>query len=99
MLSDDRENVAAKLLFSDCLKKFETSNRRNALVHMFGNNIIINTSKKAKIEKPAAVKKQITQMPISNYLLDTFLVDNIRKNERASAVAAKKKIKELSLIL
>ena len=41
----------------------------------------------------------LTLFTISNYLFDTFLVDNIRKNERASAVAAKKKIKELSLIL
>ena len=99
MLSGDRENVAADLLFGDCLKKFETSSRHNALVNMFGNKIVVNTSKKAKIEKPVAVQKHITQMPISNYLLDTFIVDNIRKNERASAVAAKKRIKELSLII
>jgi hypothetical protein len=94
-----RENIAAQLLFGDCLKKFENNSRRSALVTMFGSNLTIkpNTTTKSSIKTPK-IQKQITQTPISNYLLDTFLVSTIRKNERASSIAAKKKIKELAMV-
>jgi len=97
-----RENIAAQLLFGDCLKKFENNSRRSALATMFGSNLTIkpntpNTTTKSSIKTPK-IQKQITQTPISNYLLDTFLVSTIRKNERASSIAAKKKIKELAMV-
>jgi len=40
--------------------------------------------------------KAVTQKPISNFLLDSWLVDGMKKKERASATAAKKKIKEMT---
>ena len=89
-----RENIAAQLLFNDCLKKFETSSRHNAIFNMFGGNAIITSSKSSKIVKSQTTQKTITQTPISNYLLDSFIVSNIKKKERAAATAAKKKIKE-----
>lgn len=91
-----RENIAAQLLFSDCLKKFETSSRRSAMLNMFGGNAVI-TSTKSTIKsttKQTVKSKTITQTPISGFLLDSFIVSNIKKNERATATAAKKKIKE-----
>jgi DNA polymerase elongation subunit (family B) len=44
-----REAVAARLLFGDCLKKFETSSRRNAIINMFGVGAIIKTPSTAAI--------------------------------------------------
>ncbi len=44
-----RESIAAQLLFSDCLKKFETGSRRNAFVNMFGEQAIIATSGRPKV--------------------------------------------------
>ena len=89
-----RENVAAQLLFSDCLKKFEKSSRHNAIYNMFGSNTVITTTKNDKVTQVPKVQKPLSQKPISSFLLDSFIVSNIKKNERASATAAKKKIKE-----
>jgi DNA polymerase elongation subunit (family B) len=96
-----RENIAAQLLFGDCLKKFETSSRRNALMNMFGRNTVLTPtittktiSKTEIIKQPTIKAKQITEKPISNYLFDSFLVSNIKKKERSVAAAAKKKLKE-----
>jgi DNA polymerase elongation subunit (family B) len=99
-----RENVAAQLLFSDCLKKFENSSRRNALINMFGakavvttaRSTIITSSPKAKNEvvNKESPQKPIIQKTISSFLLDSFIVDNMKKKERAAATAAKKKMKE-----
>ena len=89
-----RENVAAQLLFSDCLKKFEKSSRHNAIYNMFGSNTVITTTKNDKVAQVPKVQKPLSQKPISSFLLDSFIVSNIKKNERASATAAKKKIKE-----
>jgi hypothetical protein len=36
----------------------------------------------------------VAQKTISSFLMDSFIVDNIRKKERAAAAAAKKKLKE-----
>jgi hypothetical protein len=97
-----RENIAAQLLFSDCLKRFENSSRRNAIMNMFGNKTTITTSKstvpnKVSLEmshKPLETPKQTIQVTMSSFLLDTMIVNNIKKKERASAAAAKKKLKE-----
>jgi DNA polymerase elongation subunit (family B) len=99
-----RENIAAQLLFSDCLKKFETTSRRNAMISMFGGSAKITpsqttitktaTSKNNSIKQLTTNVKTITQKPISNYFLDSMIVEDIKKRERAAASAAKKKIKQ-----
>jgi DNA polymerase elongation subunit (family B) len=98
-----RENIAAQLLFGDCLKKFESSSRRNAMMNMFGGRAVITTStstipksssKVETVKQPNVKTKTIAQAPISSYLLDSFIVDNMKKKERAAAAAAKKKMKE-----
>jgi hypothetical protein len=98
-----RENIAAQLLFGDCLKKFESSSRRNAMMNMFGKNAVITTSsytipksssRVESVKQPNVKTKTIAQAPISSYLLDSFIVDNMKKKERAAAAAAKKKMKE-----
>ena len=105
-----REARAAELLFSDCLKRFETASKRSAMATMFGGNAIItpmtrsktavlttapSASKAASATASAvalkAVPKVAIQSSISNYLLDSFLVSNIRKKERQ---AKKKKLEE-----
>jgi hypothetical protein len=105
-----RESIAAQLLFSDCLKKFETGSRRNAIVNMFGEKAIIATTgrtavkpqnqviTKAPTTKTSTVAstmaKPPVQMTMSSFLLDSMIVGNIRKQERKAATAAKKKMKE-----
>ena len=98
-----RENIAAQLLFSDCLKKFENTSRRNALYNMFGTSAKVTISSSTKpqnqIVTPTVVTTRgkpkvapTTQKTISSFLMDSFIVDNIRKKDRATA-AAKKKLK------
>ena len=89
-----RENIAAQLLFTDCLKKFEKTTRHSAMYSMFGGNMTITTKNTEKVPTIQKSQKQLTQTPISNFLLDSFIVNNIKKNERSAAIAAKKKIKE-----
>jgi hypothetical protein len=43
-----RENAAAELLFGECLKRFESYSRKNALMNMFGSKMTISTSNKTK---------------------------------------------------
>lgn len=99
-----REAKAAELLFSDCLKRFETASKRSAMASMFGGNAIITPVTRSKtamipmdVTKAASTKvvpsmpKVAVQSSISNYLLDSFLVSNIRKKERQ---AKKKKLEE-----
>jgi len=104
-----REAKAAELLFSDCLKKLDTSSRRSAVINMFGGKATITSTRSTKIvevkEKPptqtvaeavaeAAVSKpkNTTQLPISNFLLDSYLIETQKKKERAKAAAAKASI-------
>lgn len=94
-----REAVAARLLFSDCLKKFETSSRQNAIVNMFGKGAIIKTSssvrrtpKKNTVETGSTKPTQV-QKTMSSFLLDKMIVGDIKKREKAAAV---KKTKEQS---
>jgi hypothetical protein len=44
--------------------------------------------------KVAPTSKPVVQKTISSFLLDSYIVDNMKKKERAAATAAKKKIKE-----
>jgi hypothetical protein len=100
-----RENIAAQLLFDECLKKFDSASRRNAIINMFGKNAVITTSSSTVmkatpktssviVKQPATKAKPVVQATMSNYLLDSFLVDKMKKKERAAATAAKKKMKE-----
>lgn len=106
-----RENKAAELLFSECLKKFESASRRAAVFSMFGGNVKItstpskpktttattattvtaNTGNKTSNSSSASNAKQKT---ISSFLLDSYIVDSMKKKERAASAAAKKKLKE-----
>lgn len=109
-----REARAAELLFSDCLKRFETASKRSAMATMFGGNAIITPMTRSKTAvmtaapvvtkavsstapavvpkaAPLTTPKVAVQSSISNYLLDSFLVSNIRKKERQ---AKKKKLEE-----
>jgi DNA polymerase elongation subunit (family B) len=99
-----REAKAAELLFSDCLKRFEKASTRQAIATMFGGNAVIRTSAAPKERSTTAaassattsipVKKPVTkQTSMSGFLLDSMIVDGIKKKER-SAAAAKKKAKE-----
>jgi DNA polymerase elongation subunit (family B) len=95
-----RENIAAQLLFSECLKKFEGSSRRNAIMNMFGGAAIVTHSNttKTKPRNETIMKnptpKAAVQMSMSSFLLDSMIVGNMKKKERAAATAAKKKMKE-----
>ena len=83
-----REGKAAELLFSECLKKFEATSKRSAIVEMFGASVIqakpkmvsaITTAITTPVTR-VTVKKQTT---MSSFLLDSMIVENIRKKERA----------------
>jgi DNA polymerase delta subunit 1 len=96
-----RENIAAQLLFTECLNRFDSASRRNALKNMFGGATIISTSRSIvpksqnQVVNNAPVKSGV-QMSMSSFLLDSMLVKDIKKNERKAATVAKKKIKEQS---
>ena len=77
-----RENIASQLLFSECLKKFEKTSRHSAIATMFGGNAIITEYKSTSTTKSVIPNKKTIQRPISSFLLDSFIVDNIKK-ERA----------------
>jgi len=88
-----RENVAAQLLFSDCLKKFESTSRRAAILGMFGGNVVVSQQsakltakdvpKKPTIKASAPeVPKTHTQKTLSSFVLDSYIVDNIKKKEK-----------------
>ena len=101
----------AEIMFCDLLTLAmeQIVNQAAKIRYMFGGNIKIVSTPSTKlskntIEKPppsetTPVKSKITtQKTISSYLLDSFIVDNIKKKdkERESAVIAKKKIKEIA---
>lgn len=98
-----RESLAAKLLFSECLRRFETASRRSAMMNMFGSGAKISTigssgerkaaggagvSASSQIAVPIK-KKVVTQSTISSFLLDSFIVDTKKKKERAEAAKEK----------
>ena len=106
-----REAKAAELLFSDCLRRFEKASTRQAITGMFKGSIVISkaavtstVSKTSAVStaKPAtrsttAITKQTT---MSSFLLDSMIVDGIKKKNQAKAAAAtraaNKKAKEES---
>jgi DNA polymerase family B len=102
-----RENEAAKLLFSDCLRRFETTTRRAAMSNFFGPNTKIVISEKPSIKTitktmtlsgsstgktvttSAGTNKDKKQTTLSNFLLDSYLVENMKKKERALKASEK----------
>jgi DNA polymerase elongation subunit (family B) len=108
-----REGQAARLLFDDCLKKYDIFNRRNALTSFFGVNTTMTVNSKTNATKstsnicpskaPTAqpVKKPV-QLSMSSYLMDSFVLDSMKKKEREqkrklkAAAAAKENGKVLS---
>jgi hypothetical protein len=92
-----REAKAADLLFSDCLKRFESTSKRSAMMSMFGSNAVITPLKRASASvvvsaTPVSAKptvqtsaKPVVQKTMSSYLYDSFVVDNIKKKDRAKA--------------
>jgi DNA polymerase elongation subunit (family B) len=93
-----REAKAADLLFSDCLKRFESTSKRSAMMSMFGSNAVITPLKRTSATlavsatpvsaKSTAVQtsaKPVVQKTMSSYLYDSFVVDNIKKKDRAKA--------------
>ena len=99
-----REARAAELLFTDCLRKFETLSRRNAMSNFFGGKaqLVVNKTQSPVTSSSSASTQVSTskatntvvvpkkQMTMSSYLLDSYLVDGIKKKERATAAAKKK---------
>ena len=105
-----REAKAADLLFSDCLKVFESASKHSAMMNMFGSKAVITfkpaqrvsmkqiepeekteTAEKAEKAPKALNIPKATQKTISSYLYDSFLVDNIKKKERAKTKQDAKK--------
>lgn len=96
-----RETLAAKLLFSDCLRRFETASRRSAMMSMFGSGVKMSTGTTNLMPRKAAggagaidttnvipvpvKKKVVTQSTISSFILDSFIIDTKKKKERAAA--------------
>jgi DNA polymerase elongation subunit (family B) len=99
-----REGLAAQLLFGDCLKKFENSSKKNAIMNMFGGKAVITTNSKATNKSvtttnlsgvnTSGAKKPVVQATMSSFLLDSMIIGNIKKKEKAEAVKAKKANKE-----
>jgi DNA polymerase elongation subunit (family B) len=93
-----REAVAARLLFGDCLKKFENSSRQNAIINMFGAGTIIKTpssvrrTPKKNTGNDSSTKITQVQKSMSSFLLDKMIIGDINKKKKATAA---KKIKEL----
>jgi DNA polymerase elongation subunit (family B) len=96
-----REAKAAELLFSDCLRRFEKSSTRQAIAGMFKGSVVIG---KATISKASITATSVTsatstttkpitrsaakQTTMSSFLLDSMIVDGIKKKNQAKAAAA-----------
>jgi hypothetical protein len=90
-----REGKAADLLFSECLQRFENASKRTAMFSMFGANAVI-TPKAAAVQKETkdvkkAPMKVVTQTKMSSFLLDSYLVNEINKKQRAKKKEEEKK--------
>jgi DNA polymerase elongation subunit (family B) len=56
-----REAKAAELLFSDCLKRFETASKRSAMATMFGGNAIITPMTRSKTTAAPTAASAVTK--------------------------------------
>jgi hypothetical protein len=104
-----REGKAAQLLFQDCLKRYHVTSTRSAVMQMFGGKAVVTAKASAKptvgntevaVTRPvtrsvSTATTKTTQTTMSSFLFDSFLVDNIKKKERA--MAKKKKEEALAI--
>ena len=101
-----REAKAADLLFSECLRRFEKMSTRHAVSTMFGGSVISlpravrSTSAATSAATSTATSTASTivtrskQTTMSGFLLDSMIVDGIKKKERAKSAKAKDVAKE-----
>jgi len=95
-----REAKAADLLFSDCLKKLDASSRRSAVVNMFSGRATVTTTVRMSVPKPntlastaTSVKPKATiQTTMSNYMMDAYLLESMKKKAKAKTDAEKKAV-------
>jgi DNA polymerase elongation subunit (family B) len=99
-----REAKAAELLFSECLRRFEKTSTRHAVSTMFKGNVTVTSLPRAVRSTAASAATSGTsgisaatstivtrskQTTMSGFLLDSMIVDGIKKKERAKAAKTK----------
>ena len=84
-----REGVAAKLLFTESLRRFERTSTRSAFASMFGATVVIRPTQVPDVKAEAKPVTRSKQTTMSSYLLDSMIVTGINKKQRAER--AKKK--------
>jgi hypothetical protein len=90
-----RENKAAELLFAESLKQIDRINQRHAMAGMFRTSTVTIAPPKEKpvrsaattnmVTRSAVVGKNTVQQTMSSFLLDSMIVDEIKKKNRATA--------------
>lgn len=102
-----RENKAAELLFGESIRQIDRINQRNAMMGMFRTSMATIAAPKEKpvksstttnmVTRSATIGKNTVQQTMSSFLLDSMLVDDIKKKNRANAKkkAEEKEIKEI----
>jgi hypothetical protein len=101
-----RESLAAKLLFSDCLRRFETASRRSAMLTMFGGTAKVSAGPSTKraaggagtsavvVTAPMVAAGPIKKKVITQSTISSFLLDSFiidTKKKKERAEAAKEK--------
>jgi DNA polymerase delta subunit 1 len=96
-----REAKAAEVLFTDCLRRFNTSATRTAFTSMFSKGVITkkNETTDSSVVRTnvvasatmgiVGIRTQITQTKMSSFLLDSFIVNKIKKKDAKHAKDAK----------
>lgn len=91
-----RENVAAELLFGGALGACSADDKTKFFTKYFGGaKKIVGTDapvQKTSSKKPIVIATQQSQ--ISNYILDSFLIDNMNKEQKAAANIAKTTVRK-----
>ena len=90
-----RENVAAGLLFGDALGQCSAADKASFFTKYFGgakklvaaDEVRGATMKKSPASAPRT-RSTAQQQPLSNYVLDSFLIDNMKKEAAAAGSAA-----------
>jgi len=101
-----RESLAAKLLFSDCLRRFETASRRSAMMSMFGGAAKVSVGPSTKrvlggaggaggvVAAPVVTVGPVKKKVITQSTISSFLLDSFiidTKKKKERAEAAKEK--------
>jgi DNA polymerase elongation subunit (family B) len=96
-------------LHSDSIVKMESDHKkslvRSGFTSLFGKNVVIApakpVSKSSVVQEPlnrpttrsTTAQTKVVQTTMSNFMLDSMLMQNVAKKQRAVAAAAKKKVK------